>query len=71
MTAGIDDKAVMAALAEFLAEVEQRRQVKIHRHAVDKDQRRVRFLIRRRQQRTVQPFVVSGCECENLGLVVA
>jgi len=53
MAARVDDEAVMPMFAQLLAEVKQRRQVKIHRHAVDEDQRSIRFLIRRRQQRAV------------------
>jgi hypothetical protein len=70
MAARIDDEAVMAMLRQFLAEVEQRRQVKIHRDTVDEDQRSIRFLVRRRQQRAMQPFVVRGFETVDLGLVV-
>lgn len=41
MAAGIDNKTVMAAFGQFLAECEHRRQVEVHRHAVDQNQREV------------------------------
>ncbi len=70
MAAGVDDEAVMPTFAQLLAEGKQWRQVKIHRHTMNQDQRGVRFFVSRREQRAVEPFVVSGFESVDLGLVV-
>src|SRR5262245_18331760 len=69
MTARVDDEAVMAARGQFLAKGKQRREVKVHGHAVNQYQCDIRFLVRR-QQRAMQPFVVGGFEGANLGSIV-
>jgi hypothetical protein len=61
---------MMAAQRELLAESKQRRQVEVHRHAVDKNQRQVRWFFRRCEERAVQPFVVRGFKRADLGWVV-
>ena len=70
MPARVDDKTMITALCQCLAEVEQRRQIKIHRHAMDENQAEIGYAARRRKQRTVQPFVVGGFESVDLGVVV-
>ena len=70
MAARVDDETMMAARRQLLAKGKQRRQIKIHRHAVDENQRRVGLLVRWREYRAVQSFVVNGSKGVDFGVVV-
>ena len=67
MTARVDDERVIAMFGESLSEGRQRRQIKIHCHAVHEQERKIRLKIPRRKQQAVQRFFVAGFETEQLG----
>jgi len=51
-----------------LTENGQRRQIKIHRYAVNENQRKIREFTGRREKQTVESLVVGGFESAQLGL---
>ncbi len=67
MTAGVDDEAMKAERRQLLAEDKQRRQIKIHRHTMDKDQCEIGRALRRRKKRAMQALVIGSLECADLG----
>ena len=62
MAARVDDETVIAAVRQSLSDRRQRRQIEIHRHAVDEQEREVRFALGRREQQAVQRLFVAGFE---------
>ncbi len=66
VTAGIDDEAMITLFREGLTESRQRRQIKIHRHAVHEQQSEIGLALARRKQQAMQSFVVAGFEIEKL-----
>jgi hypothetical protein len=61
---------VKAARSQILTKRKQRRQIKIHRYAMDKEQREIGWSLRRREKCAMQAFVIGGFKCADFGLEV-
>jgi hypothetical protein len=66
VTARIDDETMISTFRQLFPEDDQRRQVKIHRYAVNEHQRKIRPVSRRREEQAVESLVVSGFESAQL-----
>jgi hypothetical protein len=62
MTAGINHKAMVAALRQLLPENRQRRQIEIHGYAVDEEQCKIGEFTGWREEETVESLAVGGFE---------
>ena len=68
MPACVDDETMVAALCQFLPKYRKRRQIKIHGHAVNEHQSKIRWLVWWRKEQAVKPLCIGGLESTELGL---